>query len=141
VGGRTAARRDARRRALSMLYQADLSGRPPSEVVEAWFAEGGDEEVPDFTRELVEGVGGHLPRIDALIARHAVGWALDRMPMVDRAVLRLAVFELLYHPDTPVAVAIDEAVAAAKELSTEDSGRFVNGVLGAIARQDLPDRD
>lgn len=141
MGERTAARRDARRRALSMLYQADLSGRPPSEVAEAWFAEGGDAEVPTFSRELVEGVEAHQPQIDALIARHAVGWTLDRMAVVDRAVLRLAVFELLHRPDTPVAVAINEAVEAAKDLSTEDSGRFVNGVLGGIAREDLPARE
>jgi transcription antitermination protein NusB len=83
---------------------------------------------------LVEGVAAHQERIDELIAGHARGWTLDRMPVIDRSVLRLAVFELLERPDVPIAVIIDEAVELAKRFSTDDSGRFVNGVLSAIAR-------
>jgi N utilization substance protein B len=135
-----AARRDARRRALSMLYQADVTGTRPSDVVATWFAEGGDADVPDFARELVEGVERTLGQIDAVIARSAEGWTIDRMAAVDRTILRLAVFELFHRPETPVAVAVAEAVAAAKELSTEASGRFVNGVLGRIVREEIRER-
>lgn len=135
-----AARREARRRALSMLYQADVTGTRPSDVASTWFAEGGDAGVPDFARELVEGVERGLGQIDAIIARNLQGWTIDRLAAVDRTILRLAVFELLHQPDTPVAVAVAEAVAAAKELSTEGSGKFVNGVLGRIAREELEGR-
>jgi N utilization substance protein B len=144
VGGHAEAvarRRDARRQALNMLFQADATDRPPGEVLATWFAEGGDADVPNFARELVEGVASHRVELDDLISRHAHGWTIERMPVVDRTVLRLATFELLHRADTPVAVAIDEAVQAARELSTEASGRFVNGVLGRIAREEaVPER-
>ncbi|MBI4259260.1 MAG: transcription antitermination factor NusB [Actinobacteria bacterium] len=124
-----------------MLYQADATGQSPSEVLATWFAEGGDADVPDLARELVDGVTGHRADLDALIARYARDWTVERMPVVDRTILRLACYELLHRPDTPVNVAISEAVEAARELSTEDSGRFVNGVLGRIAREEeLPAR-
>jgi N utilization substance protein B len=102
-------------------------------VLAEWETAG--HEVPSFTRELVEGVTTHLAEIDALIGEHAENWAVPRMPSLDRTILRVACFELLHREDVPVAVAIDEAVEAAKELSTEDSSRFVNGVLGRIARE------
>ena len=126
-------RRQARRVALDVLFQSDLSGRDPREVLVAWRAAG--ERVPRFAAELVEGVAAHLGEIDALLEAHAEGWPVHRMAAVDRAILRLACYELLHRPDVPVAAAIDEAVEAAKELSTEDSGRFVNGILGRIARE------
>jgi len=127
-----ARRRESRRRAVLILYQADATGRDPTEVL-AERAELG-ERITDFTRELVEGVARHRPDLDRTLGAHAEGWTVERMASVDRSLLRLASYEILHREDVPAAVAIDEAVAAAKELSTEDSGRFVNGVLGRIAR-------
>jgi N utilization substance protein B len=126
-------RRPARRLALDVLYQADVRGEDPSRALEDWREAG--QDVPPFTVELVKGVADHLADLDQLIGRHAEGWTVPRMAAVDRTILRLACYELLHRPDVPVAVAIDEAVEAAKELSTEDSGRFVNGILGRIARE------
>jgi len=92
--------------------------------------------VPDpFTVALVEGVGAHEERIDALMAAAAKGWEIERMPVLDRSILRLATYELIAEADVPVAVVIDEAVELAKQYSTEFSGGFVNGVLSTIARQ------
>jgi N utilization substance protein B len=93
------------------------------------------EEVDPFTEQLVRGVAEKAAELDRLIGEHAEGWTVHRMAVVDRNLLRLACYEMLWRDDVPVAVAIDEAVEAAKELSTEDSGRFVNGVLGRIARE------
>lgn len=127
-----ARRRDARRRAALILYQADVTGRSPAEVLDARRDLG--ERIPAFTVELVEGVAGRLAEIDEVLGRHSEEWPVDRMAAVDRAILRLAAHEVLHRDDVPAAVAIDEAVEAAKTLSTEDSGRFVNGLLGKIAR-------
>ncbi|HEX6263426.1 MAG TPA: transcription antitermination factor NusB [Actinomycetota bacterium] len=126
------ARREARRRAALILYQADVTGRAPSEVLEERLELG--EALPAFTTELVLGVGERLAELDEVMGRAAEEWTVERMASVDRTLLRLATFEILHRDDVPAAVAIDEAVGAAKELSTEDSGRFVNGVLGRIAR-------
>lgn len=127
-----ARRRAARRLAVTIVYQADLGHRSPVEVLEERRALG--ERIPRFTDELVRGVADRAEEIDPLIGEYTEGWSLGRLAAVDRAVLRVACYELLARPDVPSAVAIDEAVAAAKELSTEASGRFVNGVLGRIAR-------
>ena len=121
-----------RRRALDALYQADVMGVRPTAVLTQW-REATGADVPAFTAELVSGVEEERDDLDILIGETAKGWSVDRMAVVDRAILRVAVYELLHRPDTPLAVAIDEAVEAANELSTEDSGRFVNGVLGRIA--------
>lgn len=125
-------RRGARRRAIDVLYQSDVTGSDPLVVLRGW--RDADREIPPFTAELVEGVSGSLAEVDAAIGQVSEGWTVERLAAVDRAILRVAAFELLHRPDVPPAAAIDEAVDAAKELSTEDSGRFVNGVLGAIAR-------
>jgi len=85
---------------------------------------------------LVRGVNRTIDQIDALISRHAREWKLSRMPLVDRNLMRMALYEVLHDPDVPTAVAIDEAVELAKQLSTEDSGRFINGVLSAIANSE-----
>ena len=123
-----AGRRAARERALSLLYEAEMKGLAPGDVL------AGLAVAPDpFVVRLVEGVGAHLADIDATIGRYAVDWPVERMPAVDRNVLRLAVFELTWQPDVPVGAVISEAVELAKTYSTEESGRFVNGVLGAIA--------
>jgi N utilization substance protein B len=126
-------RRDARRAAIDVLYQSDITGQDPLEVLEAWAA--AEREVPAFGRELVEGAADHLPDIDLLLEEHTEDWPVARMAAVDRTILRIAVEELVFRDDVPDAVAINEAVEAANELSTEDSGRFVNGILGRIARE------
>jgi N utilization substance protein B len=120
----------ARRMAVDILYQADITGEQPADVVASWRAAG--RAVPTHTDHLVDGVTGSLERVDALLGEHSEGWVVSRMSVVDRAILRTAVFELL--DGIPAAIAINEAVEAAESLSTEASGRFVNGVLGAIAR-------
>jgi N utilization substance protein B len=105
-----------------------MKQRPTAEVLAALPA------APDpYAVVLVEGVQAQRQRIDALLSEAAVGWELGRMPVVDRAVLRVATYELLEQPEVPVAVVLDEAVALAAEFSTDDSGRFVNGVLATIA--------
>ncbi len=123
-------RRAARERALELLYEAETKDVTAGAVVAAL-------PVPpdDYATALAEGVDDERAAIDELIVAHLKGWTLERMPAVDRAVLRLAVFELLHRPDVPVGVVISEAVELASEFSTDDSGRFVNGVLSAIARE------
>ena len=128
-----ARRRHARRLAVYILYQADLLGRDPTHVLEERKALG--EKIPGFTEELVLGVAERLEALDELLGDHAEGWTVHRMAGVDRTLLRLACYEMLHREDISVAVATSEAVAAAKSLSTEDSGRFVNGILGRIARE------
>ena len=128
-----ASRRQARRQALDILFQADVTGADPLRVREEWELAG--KPVDPFARDLVEGVAAHRPEIDELLGRTAEEWTVDRMASLDRTILRIACFELLHRPDTPPGAAIDEAVEAAKELSTEDSSRFVNGILGRIARE------
>jgi N utilization substance protein B len=120
-------RSDARERALILLYEAESKSMAPTDVAEAQVL------VPDeLTRLLVGGVEQHGREIDDLIAAQAKGWTLQRMPTIDRNVLRIGVFELMSRPEVPVAVIIDEAVELAKRFSTDDSGKFVNGVLSAI---------
>ena len=133
--------RRSRERALKILFQADVRGTTPGETLQQLvdddrarvMLDDGDDEVDGFTRALVGGVGEHFEEIDGLIARYARRWQISRMPVVDRTVLRLATYELLYEV-TPAAVAIDEAVELAKSLSTDDSGRYVNGVLESIRK-------
>jgi transcription antitermination protein NusB len=127
-----ATRRQARRQALDVLYQADVTGEDPLEALQLWHEVG--RPVAPFATELVRGVAEHIGELDATIGAAAEEWSVERLAAVDRTILRIAVFELRHRPDVPPAAAIDEAVEAAKELSTEDSSRFVNGVLGAIAR-------
>lgn len=120
-------RSDSRERALLLLYEAETKGITPSEVLAAQVL------APDeLTAALVSGVEQHRSRIDAAIADHARGWPLERMPVIDRTVLRIAGFELLGRPEVPVAVVLDEAIELAKRFSTDDSGRFVNGVLASV---------
>ncbi|HEX2307673.1 MAG TPA: transcription antitermination factor NusB [Jatrophihabitantaceae bacterium] len=128
-----AARSKARKRAVDLLYEADLRGVDVIETVAERVAMA-DPPVNDYTVELVEGVHGARERIDTILSAYAEGWELDRMPDVDRAILRLAVYELLWRSDVPDPVVIDEAVELAKTLSTDESPRFVNGVLGRVMR-------
>jgi N utilization substance protein B len=128
-------RRKSRRRALDVLYSADLRDVPAGAVLSETIARMGTD-IPEHTGYavlIVEGVVDHAERIDELISTYAEGWTLERMPAVDRNLLRIAVFELLYRDDVDDPVAISEAVELAEELSTDDSPRFVNGLLGRIA--------
>ena len=128
------ARSKARKRALDVLFAADLRGDSAIEALETAIADG-EGPTNAYTETLVRGVVAEQERIDALLSEHAQGWTLDRMPGVDRNVLRLGVYEMLYVDDVPDAVAVAEAVALAQDLSTDDSASFVNGVLGAVLRQ------
>jgi N utilization substance protein B len=132
-----AARSKARKRAVDVLYEADVRSGDPLALLRERLA---DETppVPEHTVRLVEGVAEHSARIDALIDAHASNWSIDRLPDVDRAILRMAVFELLWADDVPDAVVIDEAVELAKALSTDDSPAYINGVLGAILAAEVP---
>ncbi len=128
-----AARTKARKRALDILFESEVRGLPLDGTLEERLA-AQDPPLGGYSVELVRGVREHQEHIDQLLASYAQGWTLDRMPSVDRNVLRLGVFELLYAEDVPDAVALSEAVAMAKELSTDESPTFVNGVLGGILR-------
>lgn len=118
---------EARERALVLLYEAESRTSTVSDVVASEVV-----APPVMAVDLAVGVESGTPRYDALIASKARGWRLERMPMIDRAILRLALHELAERPDTPTAVVLNEAVELAKRYSTEDSGRFVNGVLAAL---------
>jgi transcription antitermination protein NusB len=128
-----AARSKARKRALDVLYEADVRSVDALRTLADRVALA-EPPVNDYTIELVEGVHAHRERIDEILAEYAEGWAVERMPDVDRAILRLGVFELLWRDDVPDPVAIDEAVELAKSLSTDESPRFVNGVLARVVR-------
>lgn len=128
---RRSARRKARKRALDILYEADLRGIDPASITPERLKQA-DPPVPEYAVTLVEGVTERRERIDELLTTYSEGWTLERMPAVDRNVLRIAIYELLWRDDVPDAVAIDEGVELAKELSTDESPRFVNGVLGRL---------
>jgi N utilization substance protein B len=132
-----AARSKARKRAVDVLYEADVRSGDRLALLRERLADG-TPPVHEHTVRLVEGVAEHSGRIDELIDRHASGWSIDRLPDVDCAILRMAVFELLWADDVPDAVVIDEAVELAKALSTDDSPAYVNGVLGAILAAEVP---
>lgn len=122
-------RTDQRRAATVALYQADLTGRPLETLL--------PREATAFTRELVDGVDAEREQLDALIERHATGWTLDRIAPLERSILRVALHELLHRSDIPAEVAIDEAVETAKELCSVDAPGFVNGILGAVQREQV----
>ncbi len=132
-----AARTKARKRAVDLVYEADLRGADPVTMLAERIALA-DPPINNYTIELVEGVAEHRAAIDQLLSEYSEGWTLERMPGVDRAVLRIGLFELLWSPDVPDAVAIDEAVELAKTLSTNESPKFVNGILGRVLRDQLP---
>ena len=122
-------RTDQRRASVFALYQSDLTGRPTEDLL--------PREASDFTRELVAGVEAEQEQIDALIERYATGWTLDRIAPLERGILRVALYELLHRSDIPAEVAIDEAVETAKELCGADAPGFVNGILGAVQREQV----
>ena len=133
------ARRRSRQRALQILFSWDARHQPPEEAIDAYFGTLYAEEHPErdaFAVSLVEGAIAHIEEVDGLISRHAEHWRMERMPAVDRNILRLGVYEML-HGGTPAAVTIDEALELTRKFSGEESVQFVNGVLDAIHRSQL----
>lgn len=128
-----AARTKARKRALDILFECDTRDVMPTELLDERIAMA-DPPVNEYTAELVRGVAEHIRRIDDLLTAYAQGWTLDRMPTVDRNALRLGVYEVLYVDAVPDAVAVSEVMHLVRDLSTDDSPSFVNGVLGNIVR-------
>jgi N utilization substance protein B len=132
------ARTKARKRALDILFQADVRGDAPGVILAAEAQRAASEPAREaswlYAREIVDGVIDHSEEIDELIATHSKDWKIERMPAVDRALLRMGVWELLHNDEVPTAVVIDEAVELAKEFSTDDSGSFVHGVLARVSR-------
>ena len=122
-------RTDQRRAAIFALYQRDVTGRDLAEVLPA--------DARPFTGALAHAVDDHRDELDAVIERHAEGWTLDRIAPLERNILRVALHELLHRDDIPAEVAIDEAVEAAKELCSADAPAFVNGILGAVEREEV----
>jgi N utilization substance protein B len=130
-----AARSKARKRALDLMYAAEMRRRSVLEELDELARERGPgDPLNPYTAELVRGVNANGARLDELISTYAEGWTLDRMPAVDRNVLRLGAYEVLYVDDVPDAVAISEALKLVRDLSTDESPAFVNGVLGNIVR-------
>jgi N utilization substance protein B len=131
-----AARNKARKRAFQILFEAEQRGADPKTVMADWIrlARTDDRQPPvtEYTMQLVEGYAAHADRIDELLSSYSVGWTLDRMPVVDRNVLRLGTYELIWEDDVPDAVVLDEAVQLAKEFSTDESPSFVNGLLARL---------
>ena len=126
-------RREARERAVSLLYEAEVKGASPEEVLAELPVQ------PDrYVEALVRGVGAHRGRIDQLIEAHAIDWSLERMPAVDRNILRMAVYELLEQPDVPSSAVLAEAVDLAARFGTDESSRFVNGLLASVERAVRP---
>ena len=130
------ARSKARKQALDLLYEADIRGTNAVEtlITRDIPAEGPDARpIREYTRELINGVSEHRRKIDELITTYAQGWDMDRLPAVDRNILRLGIYEILWSNAVPTSVAIDEALDLARELSSDDSSKYIHGVLGRIA--------
>jgi N utilization substance protein B len=130
-------RHAAREAALQMLYFCDIGRADPVDALDAYFAEhapDAPDAVRQFAGELVRGAIADIPALDALIGRHAEHWRVDRLAVIDRLILRMATWELQHVPDTPPAVVINEAIELAKTFGTDESPRFVNGVLDAIRK-------
>ena len=129
-------RHQARKRAIDLLFEAEARGLTPAEIAESRSALSQSQSdispLNPYTVTVARGVTDHTAHIDDLISAHLQGWTLERLPAVDRAILRVAVWELLHAEDVPEPVAVDEAVELAKQLSTDDSPGFVNGVLGQV---------
>ena len=133
-----AARSKARKRALDVLFECEVRGLPLGATLDERVV-AAEPPVNEYTVELIRGVSEHQARIDELLATYAEGWSLERMPAVDRNALRIGVFEILYVDSVPDAVAVSEALNLVRDLSTDESPAFVNGVLGTIVR-DKPAR-
>ncbi|MCS6918566.1 MAG: transcription antitermination factor NusB [Fimbriimonadales bacterium] len=141
MNGKSTGRRAVREWALRALYQIDLSSKPVEEAIEEVLSVAALEPTDaDAVRQLVMGVSQtQLTELDPLIQQYARGWTIDRMAVIDRNLLRLAIYELRHHPEQPYKVVINDTIELAKKYSTAESGRFVNGILGAIVRQMYPE--
>ncbi len=130
-------RRKAREHALQLLFQLDMRKDKPSAFIlkNYWAEYNPDDEIKAFAEEIVKGTLKHVAAIDKLIRRCAKNWSLDRMAVVDRNVLRMAVYEILYRLEIPTSVTINEAIEIAKKFGTDESGAFVNGILDRVARE------
>ncbi len=131
------ARSKARKQALDLLYEADIRGASAADLLSARdLVEDGPEARPirEFTKELIAGVLANKRKIDELITTYAFGWDMDRLPAIDRNILRLGIFEIVWTPELPEGIAIDEALNLAKELSTDESAGYIHGVLGKISQ-------
>jgi N utilization substance protein B len=134
-------RRKSREFAMQMLYQWEICGYTPAQVQATFFAnQRAEADVEGFARDLFEGAVVNIDQLDRLVREHAENWRLERMAAVDRNILRVALYELLHHPETPAAAVINEALEIARRFSTGDSVEFVNGVLDGI-RKELPPRE
>lgn len=134
------ARSKARKRALDIVFEADAKGVPILMVLGEYQrrrVSDGESDLNAYTIELVNGISANEESIDRLIREYSTGWSLERMPTVDRAILRVATYELIFGDSVPDAVVVSQAIELAKELSTDDSGAFVHGVLGAISRSQI----
>ncbi|RJQ81583.1 transcription antitermination factor NusB [Pseudonocardiaceae bacterium YIM PH 21723] len=135
MSGQFKGRSGSRKRAVEILFEADIRGLGPVSVLADRVGSTDTLPVNDYTVTLVEGVNERMDRLDDVLMQHVTeSWSLNRLPAVDRAVLRVGLYEILFAADVPDAVAIDEAVELAKALSTDDSPRFINGVLGRIVQ-------
>jgi N utilization substance protein B len=131
-------RHRARVTALQILYEIDCAGHTPALVTERQLAEAQLPEAGDtFARELATGVNVNMPQIDGYIGRYAPEWPVDQIAIIDRNILRIAIYEIVFGDDTPVKVAINEAVELAKAFGSDSSGRFVNGVLGTLVAKEM----
>jgi len=130
-------RHQARVLALQAWYEVDCAGHAPAAVIERRLAEANlPEPVAQFARDLVLGIQAHRPQLDSLIGRYAPEWPVDQIAIIDRNVLRIAIYEILFRPDIPLKVAINEAVELAKQFGSDSSSRFVNGVLGTLVARE-----
>lgn len=126
-------RRKARQAALELLYQREIFECSFEDVVARYASGNPDKPLPDFSLLLLRGIEGHQQEIDELIDRHAKNWAIDRLPFIDRNILRIALYEMLFEASIPVSVSINEAIELAKIFGSAESGKFINGVLGQVA--------
>jgi len=130
------ARSKARKQTLDLLYEADIRGTAAIDILASRSDDGSDADarpIREFTRELIAGISAQKRKIDELISTYAQGWDMDRLPTVDRNILRLAIYELIWTPDLPEGVVINEALELAKQLSTDESASYIHGVLGKIS--------
>jgi N utilization substance protein B len=127
-------RRYARELALQALFSVEVGHQDPAEALEETLSSGASAEARSFVRDLVSGTLEHAEQSDALLGPLLQGWTIERLPTVDRLLLRMGVYEMRYRPEVPRAVVINEAVELAKKFSTEESGKFVNGVLSSVSR-------
>lgn len=129
-------RSEERRVVLEILFAKELNPNSIGEIIKA--REACEEAVPsEFGQRLIKGIFAHLSELDSLIEKYAENWRVERMPLTDRNILRLALYEIIYESDIPIGVSINEAVELAKAYGTDDSGRFVNGLLGRLVREEL----